>query len=51
MSKQVVFLLWVVSKKYVRTEFEELLMEVIAGLQVLVGKWTRATMYKVLFQP
>ena len=29
-------------KRYVRTELKELLLEVIAGLQVLVGKWTRA---------
>lgn len=42
MSKQVVFLLVAVRKRYVGTELKELLLEVIAGLQVLVRKWTRA---------
>ena len=28
-----------------------MLIEIVAGLQVLAGRWTRATMFKVLLSP
>lgn len=52
MSKQVVFILYgLLAKGCVKTEFEELLIEVVAGLQVIEGRWTRANMFKVFFHP